>query len=453
MNLCPSEIRGMRVTVFGAGRSGLAVAKLLHQEGAQIFVSEKQPVEEKKNASRLLLDMDIPSEFGRHTNRALEANWIVVSPGISISTPIIQEAIVKEIPVLGELEVASWFCRSPIVAITGSNGKSTTTSLLGEMIRISGRPYIVAGNIGEPFSEKVKETVPEGIAVLEVSSFQLETIQKFHPKVAVILNLTDDHLDRHGTLENYARIKARIFENQIESDYLILNAHSPQLVELSHQALSRKIYFGLDMDTAPCGFLHWGILSLRLDQSEDVLISEEEMKMFGNHNVANGLAASLAARIMDVDLKSIREALRTFPGLPHRMEIVREFNGVTWVNDSKATNVDSVWYALGSFSQPIVLIAGGRDKNARFDVLRSRLTETVHGIILLGEASEKMAKAFKGIPNIVRVFSMLEAVSVAQKMAMPGDVVLFSPACSSFDMFSNFEERGNRFKTLVNSLS
>lgn len=453
MNLNRSEIKGTQVSVFGAGRSGLSVAKLLYEKGATVFVSEKQPVEDKINAARFLMKMGISTEFGKHSKQALKADWIVLSPGISISTPIIQEAIVKEIPVIGELEVASWFSKSPIIAITGSNGKSTTTALLGDIFRIMGRPCVVAGNIGEPFSKHVYSTVPEGVVVLEVSSFQLETINQFHPKVAVILNLSEDHLDRHKTMDNYGRIKARIFENQIESDYLILNSRDDQIVKLSENALSQKVFFGSEMDNKPCGFLHWGILSIRFGQGEDILVSQEEIKMLGEHNIMNCLAAALAARLMGVDLEPIRTAIRNFPGLAHRMEVVRKHKLVTWINDSKATNVNSVWYGLGSFSQPIVLIAGGRDKDSDFNILKERVSEKVRGIVLLGEASQKMARVFKGLTKIVRVFSMREAVNAASKMAKPGDVVLLSPACASFDMFQNFEERGNRFKSLVNELS
>ena len=417
-----------------------------------MFVSEKASVQEKQEEIEMLTRAGVSSEFGGHTSRVLEADWWVVSPGISQSSSLLQSVKEKGIPVFGELEVASWLCRAPIVAVTGSNGKSTTTALLGEVFRAAGRRCVVAGNIGQPFSDFVEETVPEGVAVLEVSSFQLETIRDFHPRIAVFLNLTPDHLDRHGSMEDYGRMKSRIFENQKPSDLLVFNGMDPRVVALVRRAKSRKVVFGIEDPSMGCGFVRQGMMTLRLEDEEEEVLSPEHMGIRGEHNVANALAVALAARFMGVDLESIRKVFRSFRGLPHRMEFIRNVDGVVWVNDSKATNPDSVWYALGSFSTPVVLIAGGRDKDSDFTVLRERIREKARGVILLGEAAEKMEKAFRGLQPVVRVRSLKEAVDEARKMAEPEDVVLLSPGCASFDMFRDFEDRGEQFKTLVRQL-
>lgn len=437
---------------MGAARSGVAVAQLLARKGAWVFLSEIAPLKDKREEAEVLTSTGIPFEFGGHTSRILDADWWVVSPGICQSSSVLQKAKEKGIPVWGELEVSSWFCRAPIVGVTGSNGKSTVTALLGEVFRWAGRPCVVAGNIGQPFSEYVESTVVEGVAVLEVSSFQLETIQNFHPKLAVFLNLTPDHLDRHGCMDKYGRIKSRIFENQTDSDYLVFNVLDPKVAELVRRARSQRVVFGMEVDSMGCGFLRQEVLTLRLQDRDEEILSIHEMGIRGDHNVANALAVALTARLMGVDVQPIRQAFRTFRGLPHRMEFIRVVDDVEWVNDSKATNVDSVWYALGSFSSPVILIAGGRDKDADFGMLRERVRKQVRGIVLLGEAAEKMEKVFRGLQPLVKVSSLKNAVEKAREMAEPGDVVLLSPGCTSFDMFRNFEDRGEQFKALVRQL-
>jgi UDP-N-acetylmuramoylalanine--D-glutamate ligase len=446
-------VQGKRVTVLGAGASGIAVAKLLKRKGAAVFLSEQKPLDGMKDASAALQQAGVDAEFGGHSLRALEADWMVVSPGIPLTVPLLQQAIAKRVPVFGELEVASWFCAAPVVAVTGSNGKSTTTVLIGDMFRASGKQTAVAGNIGRPFSEDAEMLSVDGVAVLEVSSFQLETISTFHPKIALILNLTPDHLNRHGSLENYARFKARICENQTESDFLVLNGQDQHVLNLAQSAKSRKSYFGVDVPGQRCGFVQNGRLVLRMNGVTEDLVAANDMGIHGEHNVANALAASLACRLMDVPQGALVQALRAFKGLPHRLEFVRRLDGIDYVNDSKATNVDSVWYALGSFSQPIVLIAGGRDKDSDFTVLRERIREKVRAIVLIGEATEKIADAWNGLKPLVQADSLLKALERARDLARSGDVVLLSPACASFDMFRNFEDRGDQFRRLVKTMT
>ncbi len=445
------SIKNKKVSVLGAGRSGLAVARLLSKAGAMVFISEQQSLDQKQNASELLTFLNIPAEFGGHSEKVLDCDWLVVSPGIDLGNSIIRQAEEKKKPIYGELEVAAWFCQCPIAAVTGSNGKSTTTALLGEMFRTAGIPCIVAGNIGESFSDHVLDTDPRFLAAIEVSSFQLELIDTFHPKVAVYLNLTPDHLDRHCTLENYGKIKARIFQNQNPDDFVIYNANDKNVSGLVKKAVSRKLPFNIVEGTSEGGFIKDRMLVLKLGETEEKLMQISEMRLSGMHNVMNGLAAALAARVLGVEIVPIRKALKNFKGLPHRLEFIRKVNGVKWINDSKATNVDSVWYALGAFSEQIVLIAGGRDKNSDFTLLNERLREKVKAVILIGEAADKMARAFQGV-HLVRAGSLKEAVDEGRRIAVSGDVVLLSPACASFDMFRDFMDRGDQFTHLVRAL-
>ncbi len=439
--------------MLGAGRSGLGVAKLLLRHGASVFLSESAPPNEKREALAVLESLQIFYEFGEHSEKVLQHDGIVVSPGIPRDHPILQSAQKAHIPIWGELEVASWFCKSPIVAVTGSNGKSTVTQWIGEVFKNSGLPTLVAGNIGNAFSEWVEKSTPEGVVVLEVSSFQLETIETFHPFIALFLNLSQDHLNRHGTLENYGRMKARIFENQTEKDFAILNGEDDYVQFLTQSICSQKLFFGHTPFGEQCGFVRDKKLVLRLNHREEELLPVSELGIPGDHSLQNALAVALATRVFGVKKEVIAETLRTFRGLPHRLEWVRTLDGVRWINDSKATNVDSVRYALGSFEAPIVLIAGGRDKDSDFTVLREEVKKRVRCVVLIGEAAVKIEKAWKGACPLLRAKSLQEAVQVARKQAQPGDVVLLSPACASFDMFKNFEDRGEQFKKWVWSLS
>ncbi len=443
------DIRGKKITVLGGARSGVAVAKLLKQMGVQVFLSEKAPIDGKREQLDILMNANIRSEFGGHTDHVFDADGWIVSPGIPFSSTLLQEAIRKHIPIWGELEVASWYCQAPIIAVTGSNGKSTTTALIGEIFKTANIPCVVAGNIGQPLSDYVLQTVPNGVAVVEVSSFQLETIQYFHPKVALFLNLTPDLLDRHGSMENYGKTKCRLFENQMDNDYLIYNGRDKLVVELIGTARSQRVVFGKMDKDSDCGYVAHEMMRFRLHHEEEAVLPVHEMVIRGDHNILNGVAAGLAARLMGVEIKFVSQALKTFKGLTHRMEFVREKDNIEWINDSKATNVDSVWYALGSFDHPIILIAGGRDKDSDFSVLRNQIGKRVRSIVLMGEAADKMEEAFQGVCPLKRASSLQEAVFKARSLAQPGDTVLLSPGCASFDMFENFEDRGDQFKKIV----
>ncbi|MBN2105668.1 UDP-N-acetylmuramoyl-L-alanine--D-glutamate ligase [bacterium] len=446
------KIKNTSITVMGAARSGMDVAILLKRKGASVFLSEMADIKTKADAVKVLQIHDIPFEFGGHTERIFKSEVIVLSPGIPSDHLLVKKAKSRHIEVLGELEVASWFCRGKMAAITGSNGKSTTTALLGEIAKQSGLPFIVAGNIGTSLSSQVDRSDEKGIAVVEVSNFQLETIRDFHPKVGVFLNLTPDHLDRHGTLPEYGRIKARIFENQTSRDFAIYYGEDAEVVSLVQSVHSQRLPFQTQDPGTDGAFILDERLSVRWQNRLVSFCSVYDVGIPGPHNVDNALAASMAAVCLDIPKAAIEKGLRSFRGLPHRLELVREINQVRWYNDSKATNVDSVKCALDSFENPIILIAGGRDKSSDFSVLKDRVQKKTRIVILIGEAAEKIERSWEGKSRFFKADSLSEAVENAHRLACPGDVVLLSPGCASFDMFENFEERGNQFKALVKVL-
>jgi len=452
MTFTRENIRDAKITVMGAARSGLDAALLLQKEGASVFLSELNNRNEMQAAAELLDSRHIAHEFGGHTDRIFEADILVLSPGIPVSHYLVREALSKKIEVLGELEVASWFCKGRIAAITGSNGKSTTTALLGEMVKQAGIPGVVAGNIGTTFSSQVPNTRDESVAVVEVSNFQLETIRDFAPHTAVFLNLTPDHLDRHGTVTEYARIKSRIFENQTADQFAVYNRQDDKVNAMIRTVDSMPVPFQWEDPGEDGAFVKDNRLTVRWKDQLFPLCPVSEMGIPGPHNVMNGLAAAMAAVCLDLPVNAIQQALSTFKGLPHRMETVRELNRVLYYNDSKSTNVDSMACALKSFPAPVILIAGGRDKASDFTVLNRLIRENAKRVLLIGEAADKMENAWKNETAVVRAASLQDAVEKARQSAETGDVVLLSPGCASFDMFENFEDRGNQFKSLVNAL-
>ncbi len=452
----PEAVQGKAVTVVGGGRSGLSVARLLAQAGAAVFLTERG--EATSGLREALEAAGVRCEFGGHTPRALDADFFVVSPGVPSTVNLVRQAQSMRIPVYSEIEAASWFCRVPIVAITGSNGKTTTTSLIAHVFRRSGRPTIVAGNIGYPFSDYVRDAPPEAVVVLEVSSFQLDHIDTFRPRTAVLLNITPDHLDRYDNdFEAYARSKFRILENLGAEDTLVYNEDDDVIREYVRRERGKRAFrtlgFSIERVCEAGAFVRDGALVLRINQHEEVLMQAEQLALRGRHNLYNSLAAAVAARVMEVRNDVVRESLASFEGVPHRLEFVREIGGVRYVNDSKATNVNSVWYALETFEEPIVLIAGGRDKGNDYTSLQPLVRRKVRALIAIGESAEKVLGElgpYAGVADSAR--SMEEALLLAREHARPGDVVLLSPACASFDMFENYEDRGDTFKRLVASL-
>ena len=446
------SVRGARVTVVGSARSGMAAAELLLEKGARVFVTDSgRPSAETESKLR---DIGASYEFGGHTATALDADFVVTSPGVPPHATVLAGAREASMPVYSEIEVASWFCTSPVVGITGSNGKTTTTSLTGHVFSRSGRKTWVAGNIGLPFAAIAARTEPEDIVVLEVSSFQLECTATFRPDVAVLLNITPDHLDRYGgSMKRYAETKYRLCAYQKQGDTLIYNMDDPHLADLAYRTPElRRLGISLDR-TEAAAFVQDNTIHLRLNGNDEPLMQTEQLALRGRHNLYNSLAAAVAARVMEVRSDVVRESLATFEGVPHRLEHVRDVRGVRYINDSKATNVNAVWYALESMREPVILLAGGRDKGNDYAPLGPLVSEKVKTLVTFGEAGGLIADTLgPSAGRSLRARDLQEAVELAADEAESGDVVLLSPACASFDQFDNYEQRGNAFKRLVSNL-
>jgi len=458
----PSTLSDQSVTVVGGARSGRAVARLLAGAGASVFVTEHGP---PKDGIRDTLDaLGVEYEFGGHTERAARADLVVVSPGVPSDAAVVEMCRAAALPVYSEIEVASWFCDAPIVAITGTNGKTTTTSLTGHVIEtamreVEDRATLVAGNIGDPFSDEVLEAREQDIVVLEVSSFQLDHVDTFRPRVSVLLNITPDHLDRYDDdFSAYARSKCRIFARQGPGDAVVYN-EDDDLIREAVQARAAEpdafdpVAISIEGQVERGTFVDGDTIVFRDDDDDVPLMPVGDLALRGPHNLYNSLAAATSARLMDIPDAQIREGLATFSGVPHRLETIATVDGVRYVNDSKATNVNAVRYALESFDEPIVLIAGGRDKGNDYGPLASLVRERVRGVVALGESAEKVMQELGSAAACAkRATTMEDALAHARDIARPGDVVLLSPACSSFDMYENYEERGDTFRRLVRRL-
>jgi UDP-N-acetylmuramoylalanine--D-glutamate ligase len=450
------EIQDKKVTVLGAARSGLAAAKLLKSRGAHVFVSDKESAEKLKSQISTLNSLQIPFEVSGHTDRVYDCSLMVISPGVPSNAPAVVEAQKRGIDVVSELELASWFCKAPILAVTGSNGKTTTTTLLGRIFDCAKKKCVVAGNIGSAFSSFVLDLDQMSTAIIEVSSFQLDHIQSFHPKTAVILNITPDHLDRYGkSFDNYVASKRRVFENQTKEDSLVYSFDDPVTsLEVRKHASQhvRVLPFSAKTRLDEGAYVEEGRLMVSASGGLKEIIDAKNIAIRGLHNLYNSMAAALAAKVMGVSAEPIRETLKTFEGVEHRLEFVRHVNGVKYINDSKATNVDSVWYALQSFDEPLIVLMGGRDKGNDYSRLDDLVRQHVKAIVAIGESADKVLEAFRNITRVEKAVSMDAAVRKAAELAVPGEVVLLSPACTSFDWFDNFEHRGRVFKEIVRKL-
>ncbi len=449
-----------KILVIGAARSGVAVSKLLMDCGKAVVLTDNRPEDvvlaEFPQVRETLAELEekgIETIFGRQIDTKVinEIDRVVTSPGVPLTIPIIAEAYRCGVPVIGEAELAYCMTKAPFVAITGTNGKTTTTTLTGEIFKNSGRKTYTVGNIGDPISNYVMEAAPEDVFVAEISAFQLETINKFRPVASAILNLSPDHMDRYGTMENYIAAKARIFENQRGEDFLVLNADDEQVCELGRQAQCRKYYFSLDKKVAQGAYAMDGGIFINDNESVIPICRIEEMGIKGPHNVQNALAATVLAYFMGVDVVSIAETLKSFGGVEHRQEFVATIGGVDYINDSKGTNTNAAIVALNAMTKPVILIAGGYDKKEDYSEFIEVVRKKVKRMVLVGATAPQIEAAAEsqGYYSTVRVGDYDEAVKVASECAAPGDVVLLSPACASWDMFDNFEIRGQVFKDLV----
>ena len=441
--------QGSRALVVGLARSGIAASKLLLAHGCDVRGVDRRRAEELEGAVRELKHLGVSILFGTTNARELEGrDLVVVSPGVPLDLPIFREAERQGIPIVAEIELGFAVARAPIVAVTGTNGKSTTVELLGAIGRAAGRKTEVLGNIGTALSEKA-ETVPEdGLLVVEISSFQLESCTRFHPKVGILLNVTPDHLDRHGTMERYAALKARLFKFQNEEEFRVEPLGDSRIDLLLRPMRSRPLWFGFADPTGDGVWLDGNSLRFRFAGKTGTLIRRDEATLPGPHNTENMAAAAAAALAVGIPERAIAKALREFRGLPHRLAAVAEIDGVRYVNDSKATNVDAMKRALESFPEPVTLIAGGRDKDGDFAAIRPLVMERVRHAVYVGEAAAKIERSWPDLPHD-RAATLEDAVQIARNRAVPGGVVLLSPGCASYDMFRNFEERGARFEAAV----
>ncbi len=446
------ELKGKKVLVVGLGKSGLAAALFLRRRGAQVTVSDIRSAEALAKDIPALLEEGINVEAGGHGLLTFRRqDLIVVSPGVPLETPELVQVRNFGLPVIGELELSARFLKGKTLAITGSNGKTTTTTLVGEILKAAGLHTRVAGNIGVPVISLVDESTDDSWSVLEVSSFQLESTQQFHPQIAVILNITPDHLDRHGSFENYALAKERIFAAQDENDFVVLNADNARAAAASSRSKAQVYWFSLDR-TVPRGtWVDAGHIYFRgaKDAPAETVMLLSGIPLKGEHNVENVLAAACASRLAGASPDAIRRAVEGFKAVEHRLEYVATINGVEFYNDSKATNVDATAKAVAAFPGGIHLILGGKDKNSDYTQLADLLRARVRAVYTIGSAAEKIESHLRGVVSIHSCGTLDKAVSTAAAAAHPGEIVLLAPACSSFDQFENYEQRGRTFKELV----
>jgi UDP-N-acetylmuramoylalanine--D-glutamate ligase len=462
------ELKNKRVLVVGLGKSGVASALFLKAQGARVTVSDSKGPDDLSDQIPALLDQGITVETGGHGERTFqEQDLIVVSPGVPFDAPLLVQARALGEQVIGEIELASQFLPGTIVAITGSNGKTTTTTLAGEILAAGGFPALVGGNIGTPAISFAGRATRESVIVLEVSSFQLETIDKFHPRIAVVLNVTPDHLDRHGTVEAYVDAKARIFENQRGSDLAVLNADDPTCTAMAERTHAQVFWFSRLKEVNQGAWVRDGAIlfgdasapqktglpetNFQKEVQRQIMLASE-IPLKGAHNVENVLAAVCVGSLMGCAPEKIREAVTKFRAVEHRLEFVTTIRGVDYYNDSKATNVDAAIKALESFSANIHLILGGKDKGSDYSVLNGLLRERVKRLYTIGSAAEKIESQIKNV-EVVHAGTLENALRKANASAEPGDVVLLAPACSSFDQFRSYEHRGLVFKEIVRGLT
>ena len=448
------DVNNKRVLVVGLGKSGVASALFLKARGARVTVSDAKTQDELGAEIPILLDHGIAVETGGHGERTFrEQDLIVVSPGVPVDAPPLVQARALGETVIGEIELAAQFLPGRIVAITGSNGKTTTTTLAGEIIAAGGYPTVVGGNIGTPAISLVEAARQDGFAVLEVSSFQLETIATFHTKIAVVLNITPDHLDRHRTFEAYVNAKARIFENQNAAAFAVLNADDAATADLAGRTKAQVFWFSRKQEVQQGAYVRDGKILFRDAAGQREIMPVSEIPLKGAHNVENVLAGVAVGILMQCAPERIRQTVREFKAVEHRLEYVTTIRGVEYYNDSKATNVDATIKALESFPANIHIILGGKDKGSDYTVLKDLLRQRVKRVYTIGAAAAKIESHIKGAAEIVHAETLDSAIKRAAAAAQPGDTVLLAPACARFDQFNSYEHRGRVFKEVVRGLA
>lgn len=448
------EVKGKRVLVVGLGKSGVAAALFLAARGARVTVSDAKSEAQLQDEIPELLDRGITVETGKHGERTFrDQDLIVVSPGVPADVPPLQQARRLGIPVIGEIELTARFLVGTIVALTGSNGKTTTTTLTGEIIASGGRKTLVGGNIGTPAITFVEQAGADTWSVLEISSFQLESIETFRPHIAAILNITPDHLDRHGSMENYVAAKARIFENQTAADFAVLNADDEICRKLGASLRPQVLWFSRRHEVERGAFVREAQIVYRNEGAVIEVLPLDEISLKGAHNVENVLAAVAIGMAAGIEPAAIRRAVKEFRAVEHRLEYVTTLRGVAYYNDSKATNVDATIKALESFPGNIHLILGGKDKGSDYTTLHSLLRQRVKRVYTVGAAAAKIESQIASVVPTTSAVTLDVAVRKAADWAVAGDIILLAPACSSFDQFTGYEQRGRVFKDLVASLA
>ena len=443
------ELNGKKVLVLGLARTGRECARFLTKKGASVSISDLHNAAQLSPEMTALTDLPVTYHLGGEDKAWLDGmDYVVPSPGVPMENPLLREAVARKVPVLSEIELAYRFGSAPLVAITGTNGKSTTTTLIGKMLEADDKKVFVGGNLGVPFISAVSDSWDWG--VIEISSFQLEWVEQFRPRIALLLNLTEDHLDRYASFADYCCAKERIFAAQQNGDIAILNRDDPLVWKLRERLPGRVVSFGF-------GEVAEGVFAtpteiIWRDGAAEERFSLTNVKIQGIHNVENIMAAVAAAKCAGVSRRAIQFTLEDFPGLEHRLEFVREKDGVRYYNDSKGTNVGAVVKSLASFSEPVILLAGGVDKGGDYAPLADGIKNQVRRLVLFGAAKQTIAAALSRLTATVLADDLKAAVRDAALHAQPGDVVLLSPACSSFDQFRNYAERGKTFKNLVHAL-
>ncbi len=447
------NIKGKKVGIIGAVRSGVAAAMLCKRMGGIPFVSDSGSSEKLTDSIKKLTKENIDFEVGGHTGKVYESDFIVISPGVPSDAPVITKAEKRGLEVISEVEFAFRFNKSFIIAITGTNGKTTTTSLISHLLKYAGKKTVTAGNIGIAFSDIVDSIGDDGFAVLELSSFQLDFIKSFRPNIALLLNITPDHMNRYeNKFENYVASKFRIVKNQTKEDVFIFNADDEVILRNLSGLESRQYGFSLSEKLINGAYVENKELFFSEKGRSEKICSADSLSIKGEHNLMNALAAVAAAKKLGISNQIIEEAFSSFENVEHRLEFVRELNGVTFINDSKATNTVSVYYALRSFDKPVRLILGGRDKGNDYSEIENEVLKIVKKVYTVGESAEKIYNFFsdKVATEVLDTFE--ETIKTAFREAEEGEIVLLSPACASFDLFPNYEERGKEFKRIVNDL-
>lgn len=451
------DLKNKNVLLVGLAKTGVSTIKKLNKLGANIIVNDIKSKEKLEGIIEEIDNLDnIEYVLGKHLENIENIDLTIVSPGVPLDLPFIEKIKSEGIKIIGEVELAYKLSKNPtFIGITGTNGKTTTTSLVGEMFKKANKDTYIVGNIGNPVIDTVDLTNENSYLVTELSSFQLESIEYFKPKVSTIINITEDHLNRHHTMENYINAKARIFKNQDKTDFTILNYDDSIVRDLGKSSNGNVLYFSIKEEVKQGAYLDKNNnIVIKVDCEELVLMNKSELSLPGNHNLENAMSAILMAYVLNIDTDVIIETLRTFKGVEHRLEFVTNKDGIMFVNDSKGTNPDSTIKAITSYEKPIVLIAGGYEKQSDFTEMIKYATKNVKALVLLGQTADKIATTAKehGINNISKVEDMEAAVKKAYEIAESGDVVLLSPACASWDMYPNFEARGLDFKENIYKL-